>query len=116
MARTSKTGFDRYFITRMKNPAFTAEYTTARSETDTVDALVRSLDAAREKAGLTKTALAKLADMKPELVRRLFTAKDSNPTLFTVVKLASALNCSVELSPRTGRRPRRRLLEARVRR
>jgi hypothetical protein len=32
------------------------------------------------------------------------------------VKLASALNCSVELSPRTGRRPRRRLLEARVRR
>lgn len=104
MARTSKTGFDRYFTTRMKDLSFAAEYKTARADTDAVDALLRALDSARESAGLTKSALATRAAMKPEQVRRLFTAKASNPTVATLVKLASALNCRVELTPRAGRR------------
>ena len=114
MARKSKTGFDRYFARRMKDPSFAAAYTEARSETDAVDALVRSLDAARETAGLTTAALAKKAQMQPEVIRRLFTAKNSNPTLVTVMKLASALDCSLELSPRAGRRPRATQVSARA--
>jgi DNA-binding phage protein len=76
-------------------------------EIDTVDHLVRALDAAREKAGLTKTDLSKLVGMKPEVVRRLFTADEPNPTLETVLKLVNALNCSLDLVPRTGRRTAR---------
>lgn len=107
MARRPKTGFDRYFDARMKNPAFAADYAVARREIDTVDLLIRALDAAREKAGLTKTDLAKLVGMKPEVVRRLFTTDEPNPTLDTVVKLVNALNCSLDLVPRTGRRTAR---------
>ena len=91
----------------MKNRAFAADYALARREIDTVDHLVRALDAAREKAGLTKTNLAKLVGMKPEVVRRLFTTDEPNPTLDTVVKLVNALNCSLDLVPRVGRRTAR---------
>ena len=83
------------------------KYKTARAQTDAVDALVRALDAAREDAGLTKAALAERADIKPEQVRRLFTASASNPTVATLVKLATALDCTLALTPRVRRRGRR---------
>ncbi len=105
MAR-SKTSFDRYFSARMKNAEFAAEYSSARREIDAID-LVRALDAAREKAGMTKAQLAKRVDMKPEVIRRLFTADEPNPTLDTVVKLVNALNCSLDLVSRaTGKATR----------
>lgn len=113
MARRSPTGFDRYFAQRMQDPAFAAEYEVARRDIDTVDEFVRTLDAAREQAGLTKTALAKLAKMKPEVVRRLFTAEGPNPTLDTVVKLAGALDLTLGLHPRQGRRVQRKPVAAR---
>ncbi len=113
MATQQKTGFDRHFAKRMKNAAFAAEDKTTRTQTDAVDALVRALDAAREDAGLTKAALAQRADIKPEQVRRLFTAQASNPTVMTLVKLATALDCTVALTPRVGRRARPARLAAR---
>jgi DNA-binding phage protein len=100
MSRRAKTGFDRYFDDRMKNREFAGEYVAARREIDTIDGLVQALDQAREQEGLTKAELAKRVGMKAEVVRRLFTAHDPNPTLDTVVKLVSALNCSLDLVPR----------------
>lgn len=100
MSRRPKTGFDRYFDARMKDGEFSEDYVAARREIDTVDKLVRALDEAREHEGLTKAELAKRVGMKAEVVRRLFTTEDPNPTLDTVVKLASALNCSLDLVPR----------------
>lgn len=100
MSRRPKTGFDRYFDARMKDRAFAEEYIAARREIGTVDGLVRALDEAREQEGLTKAELAKRVGMKAEVVRRLFTTDEPNPTLDTVVKLASALNCSLDLVPR----------------
>lgn len=100
MSRRPKTGFDRYFDARMKDREFAEEYVAARREIDTVDGLVRALDEAREHEGLTKAELAKRVGMKAEVVRRLFTTDEPNPTLDTVVKLASALNCSFDLVPR----------------
>ena len=108
MTRLKATGFDRYFDQRMKDPAFAAEYEKTRREIDTVDEFVRALDAAREAAGLTKTALAKRVNMKPEVVRRLFTAEAPNPTLETVVKLAGALNLSLGLVRKQEQRPARK--------
>jgi hypothetical protein len=45
--------------------------------------------------------------MSPEVVRRLFTARNPNPTLDTVVRLAVALDCNLGLEPRVGRRTRK---------
>lgn len=97
MAPRSKTGFDRYFDERMKAPAFAAEYGQSRTEVDAVDVLIRGLDQARERSGLTKADLARRIDAKPEIVRRLLTEAGSNPTMTTVLKVAAAVGCHLEL-------------------
>ncbi len=97
MAR--KTAFDRYADEALKKPGTRAAYDKARAEIETVDRLVRALDAVRIDAGVSKANLARLISAKPEIVRRLFTSKTSNPTLGTVVKLAEALGCTLELVP-----------------
>ncbi len=107
MARRAKTGFDRYFEGQLQDAEFAREYESARQEIDAIDAFVRALDARREEAGMTKAELAKQVGMKPEVIRRLFTASEPNPTLDTVVRLAAALDCRLGLEPRHGRRVRR---------
>ncbi|QQR91877.1 MAG: helix-turn-helix transcriptional regulator [Myxococcales bacterium] len=96
MAKRKKTGFDRYFEQQMQDPAFAEAYQKERKEIDAIDQgvreVIRMLDKAREKQGLTKQALALKVGMKPEAVRRLFTAEGYNPTLATCVRVAKALN------------------------
>lgn len=48
---------------------------------------------------MTKAELARKIDARPEVVRRLFTTSTSNPTLETVLELASALGFHLELVP-----------------
>ncbi|RPH66536.1 MAG: XRE family transcriptional regulator [Myxococcaceae bacterium] len=108
MAARPKTGFDRYFDDQMRDPAFSAEYRQARAEIDAVDTLIRALDEARQRSGLTKAGLARRIDAKPEIVRRLLTEAGSNPTMTTVLKLASAVDCHLELVPHAARRDRAR--------
>ncbi len=102
------TGFDRFFKKQMGNPAFRAEYERARAEIDATDQLVRDLDAAREQAGMGKSELARKIAARPEVVRRLFTAENPNPTIDTIVKVATALGYHLELvqnlPPRRGRK------------
>jgi DNA-binding phage protein len=116
MARRTKTGFDRYFDKRMKDPSFAAEYTQARTQIDAIDGLIRALDETRERAGLTKADLARRIDAKPEIVRRLLTDAAGNPTMSTVLKVASALGCHLELVPNAGRHVAHRSAAARTRR
>ncbi len=75
---------------------------------DATDALVRALDTAREQARLSKADLARLIETKPEFVRRLFTAEDPNPTIETVLCVATALGYHLELvqnpQPARGKR------------
>ena len=104
MARRTKTGFDRYFDERMKEPVFAAEYAKARAEIDAVDTLIRALDQARERSGMTKAGLARRIRAKPEIVRRLLTDAGGNPTMTTVLKVASALGCHLELVPNASGR------------
>lgn len=96
MPSRKKTGFDRYFEQQMQDPAFAEAYRKEREEIDAIDQgvreVIRMLDEAREKQGLTKQALALKVGMKPEALRRLFTAEGYNPTLATFVKVAKALN------------------------
>ena len=93
----TKTGFDKFFEEQMRNRAFAKGYAKARAEVDAVDRLVRALDETRIELGVSKAELARLISAKPEVVRRLFTSKAPNPTLTTLVKVASALGFTVQL-------------------
>lgn len=109
MARRTRTGFDKYFEERMKDPAFAAEYRLARAEIDATDLLIRALDNARKKSGLSKADLARRIDAKPEVVRRLLTDEDSNPTMNTVFRVADALGYHIKLVPNAGPKSGRRI-------
>lgn len=119
MPHRPQTGFDRYLATQLEDPEFRREYEAARREIDTIDALVRALDDAREARGLTKAELARRVGMKPELVRRLFTVDAPNPTMETVLKLVVALDCKLRLHPaqstERGTRARNSATSARTR-
>lgn len=81
----------------MTDPEFAVAYTEARAIIDSTDAFVRALEKARVLEGVSKAELARQMDARPEVVRRLFTAPDANPTLATVLKLAEALGFRLEL-------------------
>ncbi len=96
-----RTAFDRYLDEQMQVPAFAAEYRAARAEINAIDKLIRALDAARVIGGLSKAELARKIGARPEMVRRLLTAK-GNPTMDTVLKVAAALGYHLELVPNRG--------------
>lgn len=105
-----KTGFDRWFEERIKDPAFAKGYAKERRIIDEIDAIVAQLDEARIELGLTKGELARRAQKLPAYVRRLLLAKGSNPTLRSTVELARHLGLRLKLVPvRTGRRTLRAL-------
>lgn len=64
--------------------------------------LVRELDDARRRAGLSKSDLARAAKTQPAAVRRLLTADDPNPTLATLYSLAEASGVELTLVPKRG--------------
>jgi DNA-binding phage protein len=98
-----KTAFDRFFDEQIETPAFAAEYRAARAEIDAIDKLLRALDAARLIGGLSKADLARKIGSQPEMMRRLLTDPRGNPTMDTVLKVASALGYHLELVPNGGR-------------
>jgi DNA-binding phage protein len=99
MQKRAKTGFDRYLGVRMKHAEFASEYVGARREIDAADKLVRALDQVRVAKGLTKAELARRISARPEIVRRLFTARSPNPTISSVISIASALGFHLTLVP-----------------
>src|SRR6266511_782725 len=104
----AKTGFDKYVRARMEDPEFASAYKEALVEIDAIDRLMRRIDVARARAGLSKADLARRASAPQESVRRLLTAKKSNPTLQTVVRLAQAVGLRVELVAESAPGRRRR--------
>ena len=101
---TKRTGGDRYLARRLKDPEYREAYEEASDRIGRVDAVIRALDQRRSELGFTKAELARRAGVKPEVVRRLFSAEAPNPTINTVVALAQALN--LELTPKPRRRVR----------
>ena len=62
--------------------------------------MLQLIDAERERAGLSKSDLARKIGVSPATVRRLFTSPTSNPTLKTIVDLFVALDLEFEVWPR----------------
>jgi len=94
-----RTGAERYLEQQKRDPEFRQAYEDAASRIRQVDELVRALDEARERQGMTKAELARRAGMAPEAVRRLFTAEGANPTAATLIALADALEVEVVARP-----------------
>ena len=105
MSAKRKTNFDKFLTEQLKSPAVAKAYTQARAELAVIDQLVRALDDARIELGLSKAELARRIASKPEVVRRLFTSDDPNPTLETVVKLAAALGYRLQVVRAERKRP-----------
>jgi DNA-binding phage protein len=99
-----KTGFDKFLDQKLKDPAFRAEYAKARAEITATDAVIRALESARSRCGLSKAELARRMDVKPEIIRRLLTDEGGNPTIATVLKVATTLGYHLELIPNDRRR------------
>lgn len=99
MAKTP-TGAERYLARRLKDPEYRQAYEEARERIDQIDSVIRALDARREELDLTKAELARRAGVKPEAIRRLFSAEKPNPTLTTLVALADALDLEILPTPR----------------
>lgn len=97
-----RTGAERYITEQKRNPEFRKAHAEAARRIRQVDELVRALDEARARRGMTKAELARRAGMAPEAVRRLFTAEGANPTAATLIALADVLD--VELVARPARK------------
>ena len=93
------TGAERYFEARAaSSPDYREALEAARSRIAAVDSVVRALDERRKVLGLSKAELARQAGMRPEIVRRLLGSGRTNPTLTTVISLASAMSLDVTIS------------------
>jgi DNA-binding phage protein len=99
-----RTGAERYLATRLKDPDYRVAYEEARERIDQIDGLIRALDERRAELNLSKADLARRAGVKPEAIRRLFSAERPNPTLATLVALAGALDLELRPEPRQHRR------------
>ena len=94
------TGAERYLRQRMGDPAYRAAYDEARAHIDRIDSVIRALDERRGDLELSKAELARRAGVKPEAIRRLFSAERPNPTLSTLVAVADALDMELRPVPR----------------
>lgn len=95
----ARTGAERYFEERRKDAGYAKDYAATRRRIDQIDSLVRGMDQRRSTLDLSKAELARRANLRPEVVRRLFAAECPNPTLSTLVALAQALEIELIAEP-----------------
>lgn len=99
-----RTGAERYLAERLKDPEYRSAFDATRERIHQIDLVIQVFDERREELELTKAELARRAGVQPEAIRRLFSADRPNPTLNTLVALASALDLELQPRPRRGRR------------
>lgn len=98
-----RTGAERYLTRRLDSPEYREAYERAKKRISQIDTVIRALDERRAELDLTKAELARRAGVKPEAIRRLFSAENPNPTLSTLVALAEALDMELRPEPHPPR-------------
>ena len=94
-----RTGAERYLEGRRTDADYDLAYETSRRRIEQIDSLIRTLDQRRCSLDLSKAELARRANLRPEVTRRLFPAESPNPTLATLVALAEALEMELAAEP-----------------
>jgi ribosome-binding protein aMBF1 (putative translation factor) len=99
MASKSASSFHekRHARRKRESAEYSHGYDQAAIEIAQVDELIRQLDEARERLGMSKAELAREIGKNPQVVRRLFSAEGRNPELKTVAAIASALGGRVTI-------------------
>lgn len=95
----ARTGAERYLNERRADADYELAYEAARRRIDQIDSIIRVLDQRRCNLELSKAELARRANLRPEVIRRLFSAENPNPTLSTLVALAEALEMELAAEP-----------------
>ena len=95
----ARTGAERYLAGRKDDPEYRSAYAAARRRIDQIDSIIRMFDQRRCSLDLSKAELARRANLRPEVIRRLFSAARPNPTLATLVALAEALELELAAAP-----------------
>jgi DNA-binding XRE family transcriptional regulator len=96
----ARTGAERYLAGRLRDPEYRVAYERASERISEIDTLIRVLDDRRTELQLTKAELARRAGIKPDAIRRLFSAEKPNPTLNTLVALTGVLDLTFRAEPR----------------
>ena len=86
---------------KLSTPALREQYERTRDSIITMRRMLQRIDAERERAGLSKSELARRIGAHPATVRRLFTSPTVNPTLKTIIELFMALDLELEVRPRS---------------
>ncbi len=94
-----RTGAEGYLKRRKNDREYSLAYTSARRRIDQIDSIIRMLDQRRCSLELSKAELARRANLRPEVIRRLFSTERPNPTLTTLVALAEALEMEFAAEP-----------------
>lgn len=95
----ARTGAERYLEGRRADAEYDLAYRNSRRRIDQTDCIIRALDQRRCSLDLSKAELARRANLRPEVIRRLFSAENPNPTLATLVALAEALQMELAAEP-----------------
>ena len=101
---TARTGAERYFEARRADPYYEDVYQAARRRIGRIDSFIRLLDERRSTLDLSKAELARRAGLRPEVVRRLFSAQRPNPTMATLLALTEALDLELVAEPKPPKR------------
>lgn len=83
----------------LEDPQFLRAYVTESLRIATIDRLLNLLDVAREEEHLSKAELARMINSQPAVIRRLLSKGGTNPTIGTLVDVATALGFRVTLEP-----------------
>ena len=89
--RKARPRAERYLEGRRTDAEYDLAYKTSLRRIEQIDSIIRTLDQRRCSLDLSKAELARRANLRPEVIRRLFSARSPNPTLATLVALAEAM-------------------------
>lgn len=86
----------------LANPEYAQAYSEETARITSVDYVINTLNSEIEKAGISKSALARAIGANPAAIRRLLSANGVSPTLSTLSDIAGVLGLKVELVPMTN--------------
>ncbi len=83
----------------LEDPEILRQYIIEAVRIATIDHVVNGLEDARKAASISKADLARASGSSRQVVRRLLTADNRNPTLGTLAEVAAPLGLRVTLEP-----------------